>query len=407
MAIFPTTGERRFDVCVVGAGPVGLTSALVLARAGLRVQVFEQLGALSGASLAATFHPSTLDLLDELGVMEGFGALGRVVSSIQWRDRAGALLGVLDYALLADATRHPYRLHAEQADLTPLLLAELRRLPNASVRFNSRVTHAEGKTDSVRLRIEAPGETFRCESAFVVAADGARSGVRAALGVDHFEQSYPSYAIRVITDTDLAALLPGLSPLTYIRDVGQSSSLLGLRDHWRVVFRVPGQPPDTPRVDPHALLARSLTNVTTRLAVRSVQTYRLARGVLGSYRAGRVVFVGDAAHITSTAGGFNMNCGIHDAVELGSALASVLLGDRPDTDLTRAADRRRSILLNKVIPRSEKRVAGVQDPASSELGAAIAELRAIATDPILARRYLIQASLLDCAPNAEGMAIPS
>lgn len=110
---------RTEPVAVVGAGPVGLTAALVLARAGIPVTVYETQPALSTASRASTFHPSTLDLLRELGVAAELHRLGRVVDRIQWRDLDGHVHAELDYRVLAGTTGHPHRLHVEQSRLTP------------------------------------------------------------------------------------------------------------------------------------------------------------------------------------------------------------------------------------------------------------------------------------------------
>ncbi|GAA2304941.1 FAD-dependent monooxygenase [Nonomuraea roseoviolacea subsp. roseoviolacea] len=383
-------------VAVVGAGPVGLTAALTLARAGVPVTVFEREAGLARQSRASTFHPATLDLLDDLGVAEPLIARGRVVNRVQWRDRAGEVLAEMGMGSLDGMTRHPYRLHAEQSSLTPLLLAALEAQPDADVRFGTAVDGvAEGGT-GVRLRI---GQSW-ARAKYVVAADGAHSTVRGSLGLPFPRAGYPTQALRVFTDSPLDELLPRLAPLTYVRDVGQSCSLLALPDHWRIVVRIPcdaRNPLATSSVA--ALVRRALPGVSRPVRVIGADRYGLSRGVLGSFRCGRVLFAGDAAHLTSTAGGLNMNAGIHDAVELGAVLAEVTAGHAGPAALDAWAARRRNVLLEHVIPRSEARVAGVQDRDTSRLAAAMAGLRAIAGDPEATRLYLAQASMLDTLPG--------
>ncbi|WP_406082101.1 FAD-dependent monooxygenase [Streptomyces zaomyceticus] len=393
----------RGPVAVVGAGPVGLTAALVLARAGVPVTLLESRETLATESRASTFHPSTLDLLDELGVAAALRRQGRTVDRVQWRDLDGLVHAELDYSVLSGHTGHPYRLHVEQARLTPLLLAELHATGLADIRFGATVTGAEDTGDGVRLRTrDAAGRTTVTRHPYVLAADGSRSRLRELAGLPGTAEEYPDYALRVVTGTPLDELVPGLAALAYVRDARASFSALGMPDHWRLIFRIPRGTDRDAVLAPDAVRARveqALPGAAGRaVRVADAHTYRLARFLLPRYRAGRVLFAGDAAHLTSTAGGLNMNCGLHDAVETGRALAAVLRGDAPDdTALDAALERRRSVVETAVIPRSEARTAGLDSAA--ELPARLASLRRTAEDPHAAADYLFKASLLDVAPR--------
>ncbi|MCX5229132.1 FAD-dependent oxidoreductase [Streptomyces sp. NBC_00233] len=404
-------------VAVVGAGPVGLTAALVLARTGVRVTLLESREALATESRASTFHPSTLDLLDELGVAAALRRQGRTVDRVQWRDLDGGVHAELDYSLLAGHTGHPYRLHVEQARLTPLLLAELTATGLADIRFGTTVTGAEhlgggdfggggaggGTGDGVLLRTkDAAGRVTVTRHPYVLAADGSRSLLRELAGLPGTAEEYPDYALRVVTGTPLDELVPGLAPLSYVRDARASFSALGMPDHWRLIFRIPRGTDRDAILAPEAVRARveqALPGAAGKaVRIADAHTYRLARFLLPRYRAGRVLFAGDAAHLTSTAGGLNMNCGIHDAVETGRALAAVLRGDAPgEAALDAALERRRSVVETAVIPRSEARTAGLDSTA--ELPARLASLARTAADPRAAVDYLLKASLLDVAPR--------
>ncbi|MFE0148245.1 FAD-dependent oxidoreductase [Nonomuraea sp. NPDC059007] len=372
-------------VIVAGAGPVGLAAALTLARAEVPVLVLEREPALGTRSRASTIHPATLDLLDELGVAAGLVARGVVVDRVQWRDLAGAVLAEMRMAGLAGLTAHPFRLHAEQAALTPLLLGELGAYAHAEVRFGAPVEAVALTGTAVRVRTGGGWERAR----YLIGADGAHSTVRSLLGLPFPQSGYPTQALRIFTGSRLEEMLPGLAPLTYVRDPAQSCSLLRLPDHWRIILRL------APR---EAIPGRVAGLALTDLNILGTHRYDLASGVLASFRHGRVLFAGDAAHVTSTAGGLNMNAGIHDAVDLGRTLADVLGGHQPPAALESWARRRRAVLVDHVIPASEARVAGVQDGDAARLPAAMAALRAIAADGEATRAYLAKASMLDTVP---------
>src|SRR5579885_2382739 len=144
-------------VVVVGAGPVGLTAALALARRNIPVVLLtaepEPVMELRGS----TFHPPTLDLLDEFGVVPRMIEVGLKAPTWQFRDRETGPVATFDLSLLAGETNHPYREQCEQWKLMRLLEDELRKVPGADIRFGH----------------EAVGVTQDGEAATIVAKNGA------------------------------------------------------------------------------------------------------------------------------------------------------------------------------------------------------------------------------------------
>ena len=112
-------------VLIAGAGPVGLVAAANLVRHGIPVTVLEAGPDLSDESRASTFHPPTLDMLDDLGIAQSLIAQGLLAPKFQYRSRQHGLIAQFDFAGIADVTRHPFRLQCEQSKLTRILLKNL------------------------------------------------------------------------------------------------------------------------------------------------------------------------------------------------------------------------------------------------------------------------------------------
>nr|BFE78285.1 hypothetical protein GCM10020093_008860 [Planobispora longispora] len=150
------------------------------------------------------------------------------------------MLAELDLGLLAGDTPYPFRVQCEQSKLTPILLRELAGL--AEVRFGHRVTGVAARAGGVVV------ETSRgpVRGGWLIAADGAHSAVRRALGVPFEGVTYPERFLVASTDEDLTELLPGLGPVAYVSDPVEWLVLLRTPDHWRVLLPTPPAPPTPP-----------------------------------------------------------------------------------------------------------------------------------------------------------------
>ncbi len=390
-------------VIVVGAGPVGLTAALALVERGVAVTLLEKRATLNRASRASTFHPPTLSILAELGAIEGVLAAGETAARLQYRrieDAAGGSRAFADFdlALLAGETDHPYRIHLEQAAVTPLLVERLAASGRCRLVFDAEVT-AAGSDEAgawVTAR-DGAGAEQRHAGACVLAADGAKSAVREAVGIAYEGSHYPGRVLRLMTTLALEELLPGLAPVSYLFAAdGSSISLLKMPDCWRIIVRVPEAESDQAVQEPAWYLPRVrrfLPLGARELPLLGKDVYGASKMVAERYRAGRVFLIGDSAHLTNTRGGMNMNCGIHDAYALAVALAEDL-GQTPGGDgLARtlaASEERRRIAVESLIPRTDRNVAGGE--------AWLAEIAATAADPAQARAYLRTTAMLDIAP---------
>ncbi len=398
-AQFDANGRAQYDAIVVGAGPVGLFGALLLATKGHRVLVLEAGDELGTLSKASTFHPGTLELLDEVRVVDELLSLGVIVDEVQWRKLDGEVFARVPFSVLESVTKFPFRLHAEQTLLTPILLRELESLDNAQVRFGASCVGVTQSDAGVIASVRGASGEYEVSGSFLLACDGAHSEVRKYVGVEFPGASYESRALRVITREDLRERLPGLSGIAYVRDEAQSCSLLHMRDHWRFIFRVAGKDSDAEVLEPAAV--RALVDaVAPGTSIDFAEVYGNRAHVASQYTVGRVAFAGDSAHVTSTAGGMNMNCGLHDVYEMARAVDAVMGGAELSV-FEDAGAKRRAVVREAIIPRIEARASGA-DGAADALAKAIASFEALAGDPERAFTFLYEASMLDTSPKRHG-----
>jgi 3-(3-hydroxy-phenyl)propionate hydroxylase len=385
-------------VLVAGAGPVGLTAALALARRGVPVTVLEAGTALAGESRASTFHPPTLERLADLGVLDALLARGLVAPTFAYRDRAEGLVAELDLGLLAGDTRYPYRVQCEQSKLTPILAGALAALPATSLRFGWPVAGVEQDATGVTA-VAADGRRMR--GAWLVAADGAHSAVRRALGVAFDGMTYPERFLVASTEEDLPALLPGLAFVNYVFDPDEWAVLLRTPDHWRVLLPTPDGTADRDELARLDARLRGVADPGRPWRVAHTSLYRVHQRVAATFRAGRVLLAGDAAHVNNPLGGLGMNSGIHDAVAYADVLATVLAeaaaGAAPgagDAALDAVAAERRRVALEYVrtVSHAAWERLRASDPAAR--AAHLTQLRALAADPTRAREYLLRTSMI-------------
>lgn len=370
------------DVLIAGAGPVGLTLALALHRSGIAVRVLERREALSSASRASTFHPPTLEALDDLGVLAPLLPGGVRVDRILWRRVDTGLTATLDLGILAAETRFRFRWHREQGDLTPALLAAL---PPGTVRFSAGLDSIEQTGSSVTARC-ADGSAHAAR--WLVGCDGASGATRALAGIGAETNDYAHRVLRLLTPLDLRDHIPGLDGIGYLHDATGSLSLLRMPDVWRLIFRIPPEMTDEEAMeDSHARsrIARFLPALRD-LPISGRDVYGVRRAMATAYRAGRVTLAGDAAHLTNTRGGMNMNAGIHDAMTLAAALHAVLRGGG-DAMLDHWAEARLRVVREALLPRTDARVAA---PAEE-----VARMAAMSEQE--KRAWAREASMLDIA----------
>src|ERR1700751_5672541 len=137
-------------IIVVGAGPVGLTAALALGRRGIPTVLLAAESELVMELRGSTFHPPTLDLLEEFGIVPRMIEAGLKAPTWQFRDRETGPVATFDLSLLAGDTNHPYRVQCEQWKLMRLLEEQLREL-GSDLRFGHEVTDVRQDGESVTV----------------------------------------------------------------------------------------------------------------------------------------------------------------------------------------------------------------------------------------------------------------
>lgn len=390
-----TASETTTSIVVVGAGPVGMVAAMSLARAGHDVVVLEKGASLSAESRASTFHPSTLELLDELGLADAVVEAGLHAPRTQFRDRAHGAIATFDMGVLSEETRFPFRIQLEQSKFTPLVAERLSGQPGSvDVRFSHRVHRASVDGEGAELLVGTDSELVALRCPWVIAADGAHSPVRDSLGIDLEGEVYPERFLVVSVRDDVADAVDGIEYVNYVADPSEWLVLLRTPDHWRVLFPVPDDdedPLDSASVQERLNL---IADIGRPWDVLDTSLYVVARRVATSMRCGRVLLAGDAAHQNSPLGGMGMNSGIHDAVSAVRRLVRVLQGES-DSLLDEYDVNRRRAAVTYVQADSHANWLALREPDDQRRHSLQSDLAAAAADPDRHRARMRRAAMID------------
>jgi len=326
------------DVLIVGAGPTGLTLAASLLLKGARVMLVDRQAEAANTSRAAGVNARTLEVLEGIDVTRRLVKEGLEAPRFAIRDGSTVLLTV-DFSGLR--TAYPFTLMAPQSTTERLLLGRVRELGGDVVRPKVLVTVTEDATGVTAVFDDA--DTVRAR--YVVGADGMHSTVRTQAGIGFTGGAYDHSF--VLADVHLR----GDAPTYEVRLFWASEGLTVLAPLPDGAFRIVAPVDDAPEA-PSVEFVQQLVDARGPggIAVTDVvwgSRFRIHHRVADTYRRGRILLAGDAAHVHSPAGGQGMNLGIQDAVALADALAAVLAG-APDSRLDEYAAARRPIAMQVI-----------------------------------------------------------
>ncbi len=333
---------RRWPVVIVGAGPIGLAAAIDLALHGIESVVLDDNNVVSVGSRAICWAKRTLEIFDRLGVGDRMLKKG-----VTWQ--VGRLFHgdreVYNFDLLPeDGHKMPAFINLQQYYVEQYLVERAREFPDLiDLRWNNRVTGVEQTGDGVRAGVETPDGSYTVEGDYLLACDGARSPVRAMMGLDFagevFEERF------LICDVEMKAEFPSERWFWFEPPFHSGRSALLHKqpdDIYRIDLQLgPDADPEEEK-KPENVLPRIRAMVGDRpfeIDWVSVYTFQCRR--IDRFVHDRVIFVGDSAHIVSPFGARGGNGGIQDVDNLVWKLAAVLRGDA-QAGLLESYDRERT-----------------------------------------------------------------
>ncbi len=400
--------QKKPQVIVAGAGPVGLLTALALAEQDVPVLVLEAEPALAIDLRAGTYHPPSLELMAPYGITDEMQKTAIKVPRWQIRDRRQGVIVEWDVGEIADLTPYPYRLHLEQHRLTPIILSKLKAYPHADVRFSHRVTDVDQTANDVTVKTDTPGGTEIFAAQWLVGADGGRSTVRKCTDVGFDGFTWDERFAVASTTYDYAP--HGYTLNAYLADPEEWAALFKMPDEgppgiWRVIFPVPPEEEEAVTLSEEMVERRMQRFLPRkeRYQIKYKSIYKVHQRVAKEFRAGRILLAGDAAHLNNPMGAFGLNGGIHDSFNLTEKLSKVCRGEADPSLLDAYVRQRRTVNLEYVQEHSIKNLRRLNEKSEEKRRQNFEDLRRQASTREGRREFLQVSSMIASVRRANAI----
>lgn len=323
--------EQAAQVVIGGAGPAGLVLALELARHGVPCVILESELQVSEGSRAIVFTRRSMEILQQVGVADCMAEGG-----LPWRYGNSYYRGQRVFRMEnphSDDERYFPMINVQQQYLEQYLIEAVQRQPLVELRWGNRIVGVEQRNAAARLTVDTPEGPYTLETDWLVAADGARSGIRGMLGLKMEGQSYEGQF--VIADIRVDLPLPTERLAFFDPEWNPGNTVLMHREPhgiWRIDYQLPAGESPEQALRPESLHARidaalaSIGHADKAWEMDWASVYSARTLTLPDYVHGRVLFTGDAAHMLPIFGVRGANTGFQDSQSLGWHLAYVVKG---------------------------------------------------------------------------------
>jgi 2-polyprenyl-6-methoxyphenol hydroxylase-like FAD-dependent oxidoreductase len=340
------------DVIIVGGGPTGFVTALGLAQAGVDVCLIEAEAGINDSPRACVYHWSMLDGLERLDIREEAERIGYTKDDYLWFVKKTGERLPYDLKVLNRITRFNYNIQLGQDRLAEICQRRLDALPNAVYHWRTRLTGCEQDEDGVTVRALTPDGEVELRARYVVGADGAGSAVRRALGLSFDGFTWPERFVATNVRHDFESGGYWQSTMVVDDEWGAVIVKITREGLWRCTYMEDASLPEESYVRRIPAAYEHLLPGNGGYELVQSSPYKMHQRCAETFRKGRVLLAGDAAHVTNPTGGFGLTTGLFDAYSLWPTLAAVLLDRSDPTLLDTWAAERRAVFLEKTSPQA-------------------------------------------------------
>ena len=398
-------------VLIAGAGPVGTITGLRLAQLGVPVKSFDAELEIPTENRAATVHASTLHLLDELAMAAPMIKRGLEARHFQFRDRVSREIIVeFDFGLLKEDVTYPFALQLEQHKTVEIARDLANKLELYSLHRGHEVITVEQTDDGIAATVRGPdGAEQVHRGRYLIGCDGGRSITRKSQDIDFPGFTWEERFLVGTTDFDFSAV-----------ENFRNRNYIAHPERWCALFQVPGDkdqgtwrtlfPTSADETD-EEVMSDKWVNARAQECLPDAHSfdftgrniYQVHQRVAATFRHGRVLLAGDAAHVNNPLGGMGMNGGIHDGLNIAEKLAKIWHGEAGE-ELLGLYDRQRRPTAEKYVQaQSIQNKEALQETDEAARQKRFDGMRETANDPAKHLDYVRRASLVTMLNEANAI----